>query len=163
MYFQVHDHLHSIFKIKEADDEYTFVYDISMEIFDFRCLVRQSKYLAKPFQVEEHKTLSGKNLDHDLVNFMEKCKENRGQHLTKVVENDLATKQKLCPLFIFLSDRTDYFDVEKQTKTKIIDIINKELENIDVPSYNEKWKKIRDKNKTIILTFLKEIQDLKTV
>lgn len=94
---------------------------------------------------------------------MEKCKENRGQHLTKGVENDLATKQKLCPVFVFPSDRTDYFDVEKQTKAKLIDIINKELENIDEPSYNEKWKKIRNKNKTIILTFLKEIQDFETV
>ncbi|XP_076087738.1 uncharacterized protein LOC143058159 [Mytilus galloprovincialis] len=68
---KVHDHLHSIFNTKQADDEYEFSYDISKEIFDFRCIVRQSKYLAKPFQVEEHKTLSGKTLDYDLVNFME--------------------------------------------------------------------------------------------
>ncbi|CAG2235922.1 unnamed protein product [Mytilus edulis] len=155
---ELQDHMYNILNLQPADEDYVYSYDLSEEIFNFRKIIRNSSY----FDQKELTTLQGKLLDRELINFTNKSRDHRNDFLSQVVENNLATKKKYEPVFITPADRNEYFDISKRTKPDIVKAVELELEGLDDEKLTKRWMKIKGKNKIDLLTFLKEIEDIKS-
>lgn len=121
---------------------------------NFRTVIQNSKLLQQPTL----KSVSGKDLDPDLINISQKAKEHRRQHFLWLHDKPLGTKKKYEPVFVLPGDRANYEAVENKTKAEISKLVEKQLKFIGDQKLEEKWTKIKRKTKANFLSFLAELQ-----
>lgn len=87
--------------IRDSSDNSIFHTNLETEIFQWRAELRKAEYLSNPFSSNDHTSLSNKSLDKELINFSQKCKNNR-QHYIQEVSNNNSVKLSLSQEPIFL-------------------------------------------------------------
>lgn len=105
------------------DDGYDIYHtDLQYEIHQWRAELRHSKYIYSPFDEKEHASLANKTLDNDLINFSEKCKNNRSLFLQEALKNNSLNFSSLSlePIFFTSTERTVFHSIEKKTKQQQI-------------------------------------------
>lgn len=105
------------------DDGYDIYHtDLQNEIHQWRAELRHSKYIYPPFDEKEHTSLANKTLDNDLINFSEKCKNNRSLFLQEALKNNSLNFSSLSlePIFFTSTERTVFHSIEKKTKQQQI-------------------------------------------
>lgn len=76
-------------QLNMEDDGYDIYHtDLQNEIHQWRAELRHSEYINSPFDEKEHTILANNTLDNDLINFSEKCKNNRSLFLQKALKNN---------------------------------------------------------------------------
>lgn len=86
------------------DDGYDIYHtDLQNEIHQWRAELRHSEYINSPFDEKEHTSLANKTLDNDLINFSEKCKNNRSLFLQEALRNNslYCSSLSLEPIFFY--------------------------------------------------------------
>ncbi|CAG2233782.1 unnamed protein product [Mytilus edulis] len=150
---KVYCSLSTLLGLSSVDEDYMYAYDIGKEISNFRTIIQNLKFLEQ----KTLKSISGKDLDKDFINFSQKSKEHRRKHLIWLKDKPLGSKHKYEPLFVLPTDREEYDNIANKTKAEISKLVEKELVGLGDQKLDEKWIKI--KTKPEMLTFLKEIQD----
>lgn len=112
----------------EADGLYHT--ELENEIRMWRAELRESEYLLVPQVDREHTSLSNKDLDSGLVNFSQKCKDNRIFFFREAFKNNTVKYVPLEPIFFNNIDKTTFHSIEKKTKTEISARITEILENL---------------------------------
>lgn len=115
------------------DDGYDIYHtDLQNEIHQWRAELRHSKYIYSPFDEKEHTSLANKTLDNDLINFSEKCKNNRSLLLQEALKNNSLNFSSLSlePIFFTSTERTVFHSIEKKTKQQISKKIQDLLEEL---------------------------------
>ncbi|XP_062621416.1 uncharacterized protein LOC134283013 [Saccostrea cucullata] len=154
--------------VKDATEDSIYHTDLKNEIFQWRAELRESEYLISPHEAKDHTSLSNKPLDHELVHFSQKCKNNRLFYFQETSnQNSFKPSISLQPIFFTSIDRTNFNSIENKTKTEISAKIEEQLEDLldldyDAGEQNRlKWiKEIKTGTKKLYVQFYKELLEL---
>lgn len=105
------------------DDGYDIYHtDLQNEIHQWRAELRHSEYNNSLFDEKEHTSLANKTLDNDLINFSEKCKNNRSLFLQEALRNNslYCSSLSLEPIFFTSTERTVFHSIEKKQSSKFL-------------------------------------------
>lgn len=105
------------------DDGYDIYHtDLPNEIHQWRAEIRHSEYIDSPFDEKEHTSLANKTLDNDLINFSEKCKNNRSLFIQEALKNNSLyfSSLSLEPIFFTSTERTVFHSIEKKQSSKFL-------------------------------------------
>ncbi|KAJ8300353.1 hypothetical protein KUTeg_021872 [Tegillarca granosa] len=86
---KIRENINDVLGIKEYDGEYNYCRSKKHEIFQFRKIIRDRKYL----QSENFQTLDGRNLDPELVNFSLLSEQNMIEHFDNIVKSYLLLQK----------------------------------------------------------------------
>lgn len=117
--------------IRDSSDNSIFHTNLETEIFQWRAELRRAEYLSNPFSSNDHTSLSNKSLDKELINFSQKCKNNR-QHYIQEVSNNNSVKLSLSqePIFFTTFERTQFHSIESRTKPEIAAKIEEQIDKL---------------------------------
>lgn len=107
--------------IRDSSDNSIFHTNLETVIFQWRAELRRAEHLSNPFSSNDLTSLSNKSLDKELINFSQKCKNNR-QHYIQEVSNNNSVKLSLSQEPIFFTttfERTHLHSIESRTKPEI--------------------------------------------
>ncbi|XP_062590244.1 uncharacterized protein LOC134251839 [Saccostrea cucullata] len=149
--------MQTIMGLTDKDSEYTYAYDISEEISAFRHIIRERKYLQK----QSLTTLSNKPLDSAFLHFAEHAQENKDSHYTHIQTHALSSRLKHTPIFIFQEHREKHTNIANKTKAEISTHIETQLDTLKSHTLSQKWKKVKNLKKSVLLEFLKELNEIK--
>ena len=111
--------------------------DMNPEITAFRVLLRQRGYLQNPCQSRGMVSLSGKELDTDLVNFSSLSREKRAKYYE--VYRGLEFKRTIVrttvpfgehPVFIDAEERQQYTSITAKTIKELMELVENSLKMI---------------------------------
>ncbi|CAG2246433.1 unnamed protein product [Mytilus edulis] len=104
--------------------------NISEQITAYRVLLRSKEYLLSPLdKTKTHHSLSGIELDSDLINFQERATNRRTEYYDTKYENVEATKDTSM-VCVTTDERRQMNDIQNQSKSSICDVADNLLENI---------------------------------
>jgi hypothetical protein len=75
-------------------------------------------YLLDPQAEREHSTLGNKTLDPDLVNFSQKCKDNRISFFNEAFQSNLVKSVPLELVFFTNINKTAFHSIDLKPKMK---------------------------------------------
>ncbi|XP_061193617.1 uncharacterized protein LOC133201830 [Saccostrea echinata] len=154
--------------IRDSSDDTIFHTNLENEIFQWRSELRAAEYLSNPFSSTDHTSLCNKSLDKELVNFSQKCKNNR-QHYIKEVSKNNSVKLSLSlePIFFTSLERTHFHSIESRTKPEIAAKIEEQIEkllDLDFEAGEDRkvqWKRdIKNGGKKMYINFYKELLEV---
>ncbi|CAC5411460.1 unnamed protein product [Mytilus coruscus] len=138
-------------------------YDLSEEIFQWRCRIRKLHFLENPQDEKAITNINGDDLDYDLVNFSFSAKENmKAYNLDYKNGHDFGKGRKLQPIFVLPSDREKFFDIANKPKATIMKEILVALEEIEMTEegviLEQQWKaEVKKGTKNEYITFYREV------
>lgn len=165
--FQIRENLKHITSFEDIHDENaaTKQKNLDLDILKWRQLIRQKGYLNE-LEVEcNHVSLSGKELDRELVGFDERCSNNRSLYQAEIkTDKEPGKGENLTPVFTPLARET-FHDISKKTKSGIGEMISNAIEEIvglgrheEAQNLQTVWQKTENKGtRDEYLTVYKEV------
>ena len=121
--------------------------DMSVEILHFRRLLREKKYLLQPRIGRNLVSLSGEELDEELLHFSQKCRMKRSEYFDAYVKHEeqrtiirTSVPFKVAPIFVTKQERQKYEKLTNKTKETLINKIEEKLAAITEDQVREAFR-----------------------
>ena len=139
----------------------------SDSITAWRSHLRDSQYLADPKSgTELHTSMSGVELDSQLVNMSEIANKRRVFHMRQLFVSDYVMPSLHDipqPLFVTAKEREEFCKISNKPNDTIRVLVLELIDQLDCSNlrahYNEMWKRVKNKKKEDLVAFYEKVKE----
>ena len=154
-YFEMRDEMFNDLGFKTTSHQNFRKHNLEYNILDMRVLMRTREYLSSPENEDTLATLSGEELNEDILNILEISTKVRQENILQVVNKNSFFERYPNKRIDFLSDDSYELDFETQIKILISTIEDETTMNL-VHDYWKNLKKTKDYDEESFLNSLME-------